>query len=96
MCQSLYQTACTMTTSIEIAEKVVEEAEEEIEGLDALSAYIESVLARTGLKFSFFFVYFSPDFIKTTRQLKSSCKDKICKFEFFISVYKKRLILNLD
>ena len=55
MCQSLYQTACTMTTSIEIAEKVVEEAEEEIEGLDALSAYIESVLARTGLKIFIFF-----------------------------------------
>ena len=54
MCQSLYQTACTMTTSIEIAEKVVEEAEEEIEGLDALSAYIESVLARTGLKIVIF------------------------------------------
>ena len=50
MCQSLYQTACTMTTSIEIAEKVVEEADEEIEGLDALSAYIESVLARVKVK----------------------------------------------
>ena len=54
MCQSLYQTACTMTTSTEIAEKllrekVVEEVEEDIEGLDALSAYIESVLARVKL-----------------------------------------------
>lgn len=49
MCQSLYQTACTMTTSIEIAEKVVEEVDEDIEGLDALSAYIESVLARVKL-----------------------------------------------
>ena len=46
-----------MTTSIEIAEKVVEEAEEEIEGLDALSAYIESVLARTGLKKFHYFAY---------------------------------------
>ena len=35
-----------MTTSIEIAEKVAEEANEEIEGLDALSAYIEKVLSR--------------------------------------------------
>ena len=46
MCESLYQTATAMTTSIEIAEKVAEEVNEEIEGLDALSAYIEKVLAR--------------------------------------------------
>ena len=46
MCESLYQTMSTMTTSIDIAEKVVEESSEEIEGLDALSAYIEKVLSR--------------------------------------------------
>ena len=32
MCESLYQTMSTMTTSIDIAEKVVEESSEEIEG----------------------------------------------------------------
>ena len=50
MCESLYQTATAMTTSIEIAEKVAEEVNEEIEGLDALSAYIEKVLSRVKIR----------------------------------------------
>mgnify|MGYP003338731339 CR=1 FL=1 len=35
-----------MTTSIEIAEKVVQDTEEETEGLDSLAQYIENILAR--------------------------------------------------
>lgn len=46
MCESLFQTACTMTTSIEIAEKVVQDSEEATEGLDSLAQYIENILAR--------------------------------------------------
>jgi autophagy-related protein 2 len=49
MCESLFQTACTMTTSIEIAEKVVQDTEEETEGLDSLAQYIENILARVKL-----------------------------------------------
>ena len=54
MCESLYQTMSTMTTSIDIAEKVVEESSEEIEGLDALSAYIEKVLSRVKVRVEHF------------------------------------------
>ena len=40
MCESLYQTMSTMTTSIDIAEKVVEESSEEIEGTFGVDIFL--------------------------------------------------------